>query len=148
MTLLYVTARLNRSSDAKPPAVIIIIPGITISANAVKSRSESISKDKASLANLSATSLLLSRFENIGRNAVLNAPSAKSRLNILGMEKAIKNDSAIIPDPKKLAISISLKKPKKRLTRVHDPTIEKLFSNNRFANNLDFIAWLFWHQYR
>ena len=49
-------------------------------------------------------------FERIGTKAVLKAPSANNRRNILGKEKAIKNASAVGPEPKKFAINTSLQK--------------------------------------
>ena len=71
-----------------------------------------------------ASVLLLSFFENIGTNDRFNAPSAKKVRNIFGREKAIKNASATGPEPKKIAINISLIKPNIRDRIVHAPTVE------------------------
>ncbi len=48
----------------------------------------------------------------MGTKAEFNAPSEKILLNVLGSLNATKNISAITPVPKKLAINISLRKPK------------------------------------
>ena len=48
----------------------------------------------------------------MGTKAEFNAPSEKILLNVLGNLKATKKISAITPAPKKLAIIISLRKPK------------------------------------
>ena len=48
----------------------------------------------------------------MGTKAEFNAPSEKTLLNVLGSLNATKNISAITPVPKKLAINISLRKPK------------------------------------
>ena len=45
-------------------------------------------------------------------NAEFNAPSEKILLNVLGNLKATKKISAITPVPKKLAMKMSLRKPK------------------------------------
>ena len=54
----------------------------------------------------------------MGTKAEFNAPSEKILLNVLGNLKATKKISAITPVPKKLAISMSLKKPKTLLIDV------------------------------
>ena len=61
---------------------------------------------------------------NKGINEALNAPSAKRRRNKLGILNAMKNASAIGPDPKKLAIQISLAKPRIRLRLVNALTVK------------------------
>jgi hypothetical protein len=48
----------------------------------------------------------------MGTKAEFNAPSEKILLNVLGNLNATKKISAITPAPKKLAIIISLRKPK------------------------------------
>ncbi len=53
----------------------------------------------ASEAKPRASSPASSRLENSGTKAVLNAPSAKKRRNMLGSENAIRNASATGPDP-------------------------------------------------
>ena len=54
----------------------------------------------------------------MGTNAEFSAPSEKILRNVFGNLKATKNISAITPVPKKLAIIISLKKPKTLLMDV------------------------------
>ena len=71
-------------------------------------------------------------FESIGTNAVFNAPSAKNLRNIFGKAKAIMKASAMMPDPKKEAIRISLRKPKILLKSVQNPT-----------GNIDFTRLIF-----
>ena len=60
---------------------------------------------------------------NKGTKAELNAPSAKSRRNVLGKRKAALKASATGPVPKAEAISISRVKPKTRLINVPDATV-------------------------
>ena len=62
--------------------------------------------------------LFVISFVQIGTNAEFNAPSEKILLNVLGSLKATKKISAISPVPKKLAINMSLKKPKILLIEV------------------------------
>jgi hypothetical protein len=54
----------------------------------------------------------------IGINAMVREPSAKRRLNKLGIRRATKKASAAMPEPKRLAITISLTKPRIRLRKV------------------------------
>ena len=68
-------------------------------------------------------------FENIGTKDKFNAPSAKNVRNILGKEKAIKKASATGPEPKKVAIKISLIKPNILDITVQLPTVVNDFSN-------------------
>jgi hypothetical protein len=63
--------------------------------------------------------------ENIGTKAVLNAPSAKKRRNMLGSEKATRKASATGPAPMKAAIRMSRTKPRMRLSSVQKPTVTK-----------------------
>ena len=82
---------------------------------------ETIKKIKKTLpANLpvSLLSLSLISLVQMGTKAEFNAPSEKILLNVLGNLKATKKISAITPVPKKLAISMSLKKPKTLLIDV------------------------------
>jgi hypothetical protein len=120
---------LNLLSSEKPLAIESTKNGINISATAVVNNIEATRKDKASDAKTSAICLLEIRFESIGINAVLKAPSANSRRNMFGKENAIMKASATGPDPKKLAINISLTNPSILLASVHAPTIEKLRIN-------------------
>jgi hypothetical protein len=54
-------------------------------------------------------------------NEMVNEPSPTNRRHRLGIRKATKKASAAIPAPKKLAITISRKKPKIRLSKVPVP---------------------------
>jgi hypothetical protein len=54
-------------------------------------------------------------------------PSPTKRLQRLGILKATKKASAAIPVPKKLAMTISLKKPRIRLSKVPIPITEAAF---------------------
>ena len=56
----------------------------------------------------------------IGTKAEFNAPSEKILLNVFGNLKATKKISDITPAPKKLAINISLRKPKILLIDVNE----------------------------
>ncbi|MBA7694017.1 hypothetical protein ES703_102617 [subsurface metagenome] len=53
-----------------------------------------------------------------GINAMVREPSAKSRLSRLGMRRATKKASAAMPEPKRLAITISRTRPRIRLRKV------------------------------
>ncbi len=66
-----------------------------------------------------------SRFENSGMKAMLKAPSAKKRRNMLGSRKATKNASATGPAPRKAAMAMSRRKPSTRLAMVQPPTVAK-----------------------
>ena len=74
-------------------------------------------------------------FESIGTKAVFNAPSAKNLRNMFGKAKAIMKASAMMPDPKKEAIRISLRKPKILLKSVQNPTV-----------NIDFTRLIFFSE--
>ncbi len=58
---------------------------------------------------------------------MVNDPSPTKRLQRLGILKATKKASAAIPAPKKLAMTISLKKPRIRLRKVPIPIMEAAF---------------------
>jgi len=58
---------------------------------------------------------------------MVNDPSPTKRLQRLGILKATKKASAAIPVPKKLAMTISLKKPRIRLRKVPIPMIKAAF---------------------
>jgi hypothetical protein len=59
-----------------------------------------------------------------GMKEMVNDPSPTKRLQRLGILKATKKASAAIPVPKKLAITISLKKPSIRLRKVPIPMMD------------------------
>jgi len=62
-----------------------------------------------------------------GIKDIENEPSAKSLLKRLGIRKATKKESADIPDPKKLAIRMSLIKPRILLKKVKIPITPAAF---------------------
>ena len=68
--------------------------------------------------------------EKRGTNAELKAPSANKLLNRLGSLNDTKKASETLPAPRKLAISISLKKPVTRLTIVNPPKVAIDFIND------------------
>ena len=61
--------------------------------------------------------------DHLATKATLNAPSANRLRNRFGSLNATKNASAIIPAPRKFAISKSRMKPRTRLTIVQPPTV-------------------------
>ena len=91
----YSTARSKRSSPLNPDAIINTSAGMNITPSVVKITRTNASPIKAScaksLASAAASVESCSFFENIGTKAMLNAPSAKKRRNILGRENATKN---------------------------------------------------------
>jgi hypothetical protein len=78
---------------------------------------------------------------NTGIKATENEPSAKSLLKRFGIRNATKNASAEKPLPKKLAISISLTKPRTLLRKVKAPTVPAALVTSSFSliKNLDRI---------
>jgi hypothetical protein len=74
-----------------------------------------------------------------GIKAELNEPSAKRRLNRLGILKAAINASELNPAPKNQAITASRIKPKMRLVRVAAPTTPAAFTTREFSDiNFDY----------
>ena len=128
----------NLKSVVKPLAIPNMRNGINISAIAVKTSRIATRSDRASEAKCSGSALADIFFERMGINAVLNAPSAKRRRNMLGSVNAIIKASAIGPEPRKIAIRISRIKPRTLLKRVHMPTIEK-FRNMCLGKNASFF---------
>ena len=96
---------------------------MAIMAIAVKMPRISTMAVKASRAKARGASSASSFFENMGTKAMLNAPSAKKRRNMLGSEKAMRKASATGPAPRKAAMRMSRTKPRTRLTIVHVPTV-------------------------
>ncbi|GAJ13638.1 unnamed protein product, partial [marine sediment metagenome] len=79
-----------------------------------------------------------------GIKDTMSEPSAKSLLKRLGIRKATKKASADMPEPKKLAIRMSLTNPRILLKKVKIPTtpaalVTRLFS---FMKNLDTVSGL------
>jgi hypothetical protein len=73
---------------------------------------------------VSSSDLLVRYSVYTGMKEMVNDPSPTKRLQRLGILKATKKASAAIPVPKKLAITISLKKPRIRLSKVPVPMME------------------------
>ena len=109
----------------KPGARIVTTQGMHSSKIMVKRMRKKVSKEIA----LAANSTDLSRpeatsfEENRGTNADVKAPSANRLRNKFGNLKATKKASDTMPAPRKLAITISRKKPVKRLTMVNPPNV-------------------------
>ncbi len=118
-----VTAISKRSSPTNPDAMANTSQGMNIVAKTLKITRSAPSAANASLAKELASSPASNFFENIGTKAMLNAPSAKKRRNMLGSENAIKNASATGPVPSQAAIKMSRMKPNTRLSRVQNPTV-------------------------
>ena len=121
----YSTARSKRSSPAKPDAISQTSPGMKIIASADRIRTVKNRPENASAAKRCASALSSSFFENSGMKAVLKAPSAKKRRNMLGRDSAIRKASATGPVPSHAAIRISRTKPDARDTIVQLPTDRK-----------------------
>ena len=73
---------------------------------------------------------------------MVNDPSPTKRLQRLGILKATKKASAATPVPKKLAMTISLKKPSIRLRKVPVPMMDAALVILWFSDIFSlFIAW-------
>jgi hypothetical protein len=94
------TARSNRASPAKPEAIAQTSHGMASVPMTEKTIRTVASPLKASRAKPCASSPASSFFENIGTKAMLKAPSAKKRRNMLGSEKATLKASATGPAPR------------------------------------------------
>ena len=94
------TARSKRASPAKPDAIAQTSQGIAIVPATVNTTNTVIRPLIASRAKPLASSPASSFLANIGTKAMLKAPSAKKRRNMLGSENAIKNASATGPVPR------------------------------------------------
>jgi len=79
-----------------------------------------------------------------GIKDTVSEPSAKSLLKRLGIRKATKNASADIPEPKKLAMSMSLTNPRILLRKVKIPTTPAALVTRSFSfmKNLDTVSGL------
>jgi len=86
-------------------------------------------KVKVTLARVLVSSFVLRVIYSVktGTMDMTREPSAKNLLSILGIRKATKKASAIMPAPKDLATTISLKNPMILLRRVANPTTEAAF---------------------
>lgn len=87
-------------------------------------------------ASLKASSLPLTvRYSvNIGMNAMLSEPSAKSLLSRFGTLNATKKASELSPVPKNHAMTTSLMKPNRRLNKVAAPTTPTAFVTRVFSD--------------
>jgi hypothetical protein len=108
-----------------PGAIIRMISGDNKMPNRASIVSIIESNKMADPASLKASSFpLFVRYSvKTGINAMLNDPSAKRRLNKLGILNATKNASEPRPAPKYPAITTSLRNPKMRLNKVALPMI-------------------------
>ena len=97
-------------SSTKPGAINPTKIGIKTSTMKTKKNKIKNNKLKISLANLSDLDLLLTNSElQLGTNAELKVPSAKSLLKVFGILNATKKTSAKKLVPRKIAIKTSLK---------------------------------------
>ncbi len=125
----------------KPGAITLTINGEKIMPRMVTAVRTRTRKVRTTRANKKASSFDLScRYSvNTGIKATEKEPSAKSLLKRFGIRKATKNASADIPEPKKLAISMSLANPRILLKKVKIPTIPAALVTTSFSfiKNLD-----------
>lgn len=125
----------------KPGAITLTINGEKIMPRTVTAVRTRTRKVKTTRANKKASSFdLFCRYSvNTGIKATEKEPSAKSLLKRFGIRKATKNASADIPEPKKLAISMSLANPRILLKKVKIPTIPAALVTTSFSfiKNLD-----------
>jgi hypothetical protein len=119
----------------KPGAIILTINGEKIMPRMVITVRIRTRKVKTTLANkkVSALDLFCKYSEKTGINDTENEPSAKSLLKRLGIRKATKNASADIPEPKNLAIRMSLANPKILLKKVKKPTTPAALVTSSFS---------------
>lgn len=125
----------------KPGAITLTINGEKIMPRTVTAVRTRTRKVKTTRANKKASSFdLFCRYSvNTGIKATEKEPSAKSLLKRFGIRKATKNASADMPEPKKLAISMSLANPRILLKKVKIPTIPAALVTTSFSfiKNLD-----------
>jgi hypothetical protein len=125
----------------KPGAITLTINGEKIMPRMVTAVRTRTRKVKTTRANKKASSFdLFCRYSvNTGIKATEKEPSANSLLKRFGIRKATKNASADIPEPKKLAISMSLANPRILLKKVKIPTIPAALVTTSFSfiKNLD-----------
>ena len=140
MNRVKVMVSANFSGDAiNPGAMMRTINGVrSIPQTAATARRIDMRR-MADLANKKAAdSPSLVRYSvNIGTNAMVRDPSAKSLLSKFGILKATKKASEAIPAPKNPAMTTSLTKPKIRLNRVAPLTTPAAFVT------CDFTCFLF-----
>jgi len=130
----------------KPGAITLTINGEKVMPRMVITVKIRAKKVKTTLANTKASSFdLFCRYSvKTGIKATENEPSAKILLKRLGIRKATKNASAVIPEPKKLAIRMSLANPRILLKKVKIPTMPAALvtSSFSFIINLDSLSGL------
>lgn len=119
----------------KPGAITLTINGARIMPRMVTTVTIRTKKVKTALANKKASSLdLFCKYSvKTGIKDTENEPSAKSLLKRFGIRKATKNASATIPEPKKLAIRMSLTNPRILLTKVKIPTMPAALVTSSFS---------------
>jgi hypothetical protein len=120
----------------KPKACILTIHGEKITPSNVTSVRINIRSVNIILARSNAFSLLfVARYsENTGIKEMVRDPSANRRLKRFGILNATKKASVTIPEPNRLAMTISRTKPNIRLKKVKNPTtpaaLFRLFSSD------------------
>ena len=130
----------------KPGAITLtingerIIPRIVIT---VTMQTRNVKTTRASK-NASCFDLFCRYSVKTGIKETVREPSAKSLLKRLGIRKATKNASADMPEPKNLAISMSLANPRILLRKVKMPTTPAALVTRSFSfmKNLDTISGL------
>jgi len=130
----------------KPGAITFTINGERIMPRIVIAVTIQTRKVKTIRASKKASSLdLFCKYSvKTGIKDTVSEPSAKSLLKRLGIRKATKNASADIPEPKKLAMSISLANPRILLRKVKIPTTPAALVTRSFSRmkNLDTVSGL------
>jgi hypothetical protein len=124
ISLKSLTARL-KYSPAIPGAIRLIISGAKISPS-ITVRIKEINKmeKNSSAKSLASLKELFNFFAKAGVKAELKAPSAKILLKRLGILKATKKASVKLVAPKKVAIVMSLRRPKTLLPNIDADTIK------------------------
>ena len=118
--LVKSVAKINFSgSDLKPGAISDTNKGMNNSMRITSPSSEKVNKLKTLFAKFSEFFLdLVNSFAYLGTKAALKEPSPKILLNVFGILNATKKASAITPEPRNIAIRMSLKYPDILLIRV------------------------------
>jgi hypothetical protein len=115
--------------DINPKAMSRTMRGEKIIPRMETAASTTKKKEKVTLAKLFVSSLVLRVIYSVktGTMDMTREPSAKNLRNILGIRNATMKASVIIPAPKNLATTISLKNPMILLRNVANPTTEAAF---------------------
>jgi len=119
----------------KPGAIILTINGEKIMpriVTTVRIRTRKVETTRASK-KASFFDLVCRYSVKTGIKATEKEPSAKSLRKRFGIRKATKKASADMPEPKKLAISISLANPRILLRKVKIPTMPAALVTTSFS---------------